>query len=1450
MDEGDDNATLSVGFKIDFHDALGKLKTLDDIIGKTAADTVRQFQRIEAATNGAIDLGGATARITSFGAAATKELESVRRETTRLEQEGERLVKRLERQAQTFGMTAAEIRQMDAAAKAARLEQLDRPELAARLSAAATQMQRLEASTVGMNRAMNGRNGFALQQVALQMPDIVQGLLTGQKPMTVFIQQGGQLAQVAQMAQGGVKEFGKELAVLALKFAPVIAAAGVAAAGFGLFVRWVNEGVTNDQLTRDLGKITGGADATKQELFKLKDATITWGDVSKALFSEVGKDVAEQFVGDMKGMSKGVKSTLDDLTSYGRKALAGLYAGVAGTKAYMGEVSSREGLWKAVTGDPTLLDRTYGAAYRKADDYLTKLGARVKKAALDNARTRLAESIGYNAPKTDAHAAALQRDAEAIEAQIRNLYRLADAYGVSGAEALIAEARVKAESKAIRQRGDIEAAVAREVRLAVAQRVSDAAKATASLSQQAATQRQVTAAMKDGNVPAELAAEMLRDRLADIPLLDALEAARRTKDVTGEAAVTKALEKQRAARLENSDAQRDFALQSALLNGRDRLDELKEEVRLIGATDEARARSLAILRATQQASRADWNGPDAAKWIDQQGEIAAAAVRLTRDQAAYNDQLALTADRWDIIAGNVQNAARGMAEAFGEVGRAIGDMAGVYASYSADRARLDAQHQERLAKVLGNERATQQENAKYALATSTRQVAAYGDMARAARGFFKEGSSGYKAMETAVKVFRAVEFALSVRAMAQDAVLTAKAVINGAVRIAKLAAEGIAAQAKLPFPLNIAAMAATGAALAAIGASVAGALGGDRNTLPKANDGSGTVLGDASAKSESIRRALDALKEVDTLMLGTSREMASSLRSIESQIGGVASLVVRAGNVNADATVAQGFQKNFLGSILGSIPLLGSLLGGLFGSKTEVVGGGLYGRAQSLGGILNGGFDASYYSDIKKTSKFLGITTGTKYSTNYSAADAGLEQQFTLILRGFSDAIRAAAGPLGMATSEVEARVNSFVVDIGKIDLKGLTGAQIEEKLTSVFGAAADQLAGSIFPGLTKFQKVGEGLFETVVRVSSTVETVSASLDKLGLSAKALGIDAKLGIASQFESLSAMSQAADAYFTAFYTPAEQNAAKLAQLGKVFVSLGTTMPATLDGFRALVEAQDLTTAAGQSTYATLLQLAPAFADLKSAMEGAKSAADIIAERQGLERQLLELAGDTAAIRALDLAKLDASNRALQQQVWAVQDAQAAAKAAEDLRKAWSDVGGTIEAEIKRIRGLNGTATGDGSYVSLLGQFNATTAAARAGDQEAAKLLPGLSQSLLKAAGDAATSRQELDRVQAQTAASLEATWAAIQRFGAAAGATSADRMAAAMAVAPGSAGSGTTAANDTATAITALREEVAALRRENAEGHAATASNTGRMARKLDDVTAESGGDAISVRSAA
>jgi hypothetical protein len=299
-----------------------------------------------------------------------------------------------------------------------------------------------------------------------------------------------------------------------------------------------------------------------------------------------------------------------------------------------------------------------------------------------------------------------------------------------------------------------------------------------------------------------------------------------------------------------------------------------------------------------------------------------------------------------------------------------------------------------------------------------------------------------------------------------------------------------------------------------------------------------------------------------------------------------------------------------------------------------------------------------------------------------------------------------------------------------------------------------------------------------------------------------------------------------------------------------------MPGSIEAFRALVEAQDLTTEAGRAAYAALLQLAPAFADLIGAAQDAASAAAIADERLGLERRLMELRGDTAALRALELAALDASNRSLQTQIWALEDearaASEAAAAADRLRSAWTQITDSLISEVKRIRGVMGG--GSVSYSDALAQFNAATAAARAGDQEAAQSLPRLSQALLTAAGNMATSAEGLARIQGQTAGSLEETLAIIAAMAGTGGATTAavsqpgwwDQFAAGQT--PGV----TTPANDSGLAIIdelqGLRQELSDLRAEQMTASSAIASGTGKTARILERVTPD--GDAIAVRTAA
>jgi len=409
------------------------------------------------------------------------------------------------------------------------------------------------------------------------------------------------------------------------------------------------------------------------------------------------------------------------------------------------------------------------------------------------------------------------------------------------------------------------------------------------------------------------------------------------------------------------------------------------------------------------------------------------------------------------------------------------------------------------------------------------QIGAFADITGSAKGFFKEGSKGYKSLQAAEQVFRAAELAQTIinnkAKLAGYAESAIAAVKSAGTQIASLLGIGqaaavtapAAAAAGTPGPASFVAYAAMAALMAGLGFAVGG--GGKKGPGFTDNTGTGTVLGDSGAQSKSIKNSIEALESAASLENRISSAMLASLKNIEANIGGLASLIVR-GDVGGGlaANVGTGFKMDSIGKLaaagtggifnvltLGLLkPLgnaIGKLIGGLFGSKTKITGQGLTAVPQALGEIMQNGFDLLEFVAIQTKKKAFGITTSTKNSIKTGMADPALARQFGLIFSDFGNAIVAAADPLGFSTETIAKRLESFVVDIGNIDLKGLKGDEIQEKLEAVFGAQADKMAEYAFPMLVEFQKVGEGLFETVVRVASGIEQADTLLTRLGLTA-------------------------------------------------------------------------------------------------------------------------------------------------------------------------------------------------------------------------------------------------------------------------------------------------------------------------------------------------------------
>ena len=609
--------------------------------------------------------------------------------------------------------------------------------------------------------------------------------------------------------------------------------------------------------------------------------------------------------------------------------------------------------------------------------------------------------------------------------------------------------------------------------------------------------------------------------------------------------------------------------------------------------------------------------------------------------------------------------------------------------------------------------------------------------------------------------------------------------------------------------------------------------------------------------------------------------------------------------------------------------------------------------------------------------------------------------------------------------------------------LEGLSAEQVTAKLQEELTKANERLAEAVLgSSAAAFAKSGETASQTLERLSGSLGSVNGVLGVLGqalLQLSTSGGNTASLLLEQFGGLQQYQSAAGQYLQAYYTEAERTSLATANLTSALSAVGLAVPASRDAYRDLVEAQDLSTESGRKAYAALLQLAPSFAELVPAIEGVGSAVDqtaaqaaeaaarmaeagrrvledlarsrgdlevellraqgntsganarqrtldladlttglnstdaaaataaydynaalraqidtllaatqaaeaaaqaeaqrtaaianeraglqqqidqlegntaalrarelagldasnralqerifalqdaaeaeaaaaraaaeaaqraqaIASERAGLESQLLQLQGNTAALRALELAGLDASNLALQQQIYALQDQQAAAqqaaqalqvfegalsgladsrfgleqqllglqgnsaeaqrlarerdlarltagltpeqaaqvvaaydynealraqitattearqaadalaaeqaraadeaqRAADAFRSAWQSVADSLFDEVSRIRGLLQSGPGGLTLAAAQAQFAIATGQARAGDQDAARSLPGLSQTLLELATANAGSLLELNRIRAQIAASLEQTGTGLAgRFG--------------------------------------------------------------------------------------
>src|SRR3546814_5976281 len=148
-------------------------------------------------------------------------------------------------------------------------------------------------------------------------------------------------------------------------------------------------------------------------------------------------------------------------------------------------------------------------------------------------------------------------------------------------------------------------------------------------------------------------------------------------------------------------------------------------------------------------------------------------------------------------------------------------------------------------------------------------------------------------------------------------------------------------------------------------------------------------------------------------------------------------------------------------------------------------------EGQTLGDSLAGGLEARYYATIKITKKKLcGLSKSRKTRDEFADLGDELSNQFTDIISGLGDSVIDAAALLGADAQKATDLLNAQAIDIGKISLDGLSSEDVQDKLNAVFSALGDTFAATVLPGISDFQRTGEGLYETLIRVASETSAV------------------------------------------------------------------------------------------------------------------------------------------------------------------------------------------------------------------------------------------------------------------------------------------------------------------------------------------------------------------------
>lgn len=515
-----------------------------------------------------------------------------------------------------------------------------------------------------------------------------------------------------------------------------------------------------------------------------------------------------------------------------------------------------------------------------------------------------------------------------------------------------------------------------------------------------------------------------------------------------------------------------------------------------------------------------------------------------------------------------------------------------------------------------------------------------------------------------------------------------------------------------------------------LGASIAGYTSPQYASWVAGQSGIGSIGSALSAWAAPVSAALGLIKGFSSYLDGERVDAKGSRGSIAAWATGYQPLAELNGAINK-LTKMVGLDGTILGGIINAPGMILQGIGNaLFGSwKIKDYGIAL--------GVNDGELNPQSYVYKKKK----GLLTGTKKKTSYDPLTGDSAQQLQEAFATTEDGVASIFEQLGYAIDD--GTYAGLKIARSKISTKGKTEEEVSKAVQDWFTAAGESINSYLNATL------GTGLSYDIAGMTTFVNdlyAVNGLLDHLNVSLFSTNVaggklvEQLLGLTG---GLDALTSSVSTYYDQFFSDAEKQANTLADVTQAFADANQTLPATRAEYRAMVESIDLTTEAGRSMFATLMNLAGQ----------ADSYYDIVEQRA----QAVQAATSGAAVSAAKgaLSTLSSAIGAEQQRLSDAYNARVASindrvGTANSAVSSLTAVGSSLDAALKQLAGSSEQATAL-LHEQAVATLRSALAFAKAGGSLAG--FAGL-QDALDSAGNIDSgrysTREDLQREQGRTA----------------------------------------------------------------------------------------------------